>query len=545
MNMYRYPTLIMSLILLAVGLGCQSPQNSKKDSISQTLRINIQDEPQTLDPRKARSLSGQTLVRMLFEGLTRVDKEEKAELALAASVAISSDLKTYTFHLKDSTWTNGDPVLASDFVYAWKKILSPDFPSDIAFHLYVIKNGKAAKEGKVSIDQIGVKILGDKTLEVELDNPTPYFLELVASPAFFPINQKVDEQNSSWSQNASTYVGNGPFQLIEWKHQNHLTLVKNNKYWDAPTVKISSLDFQMLQEETELKCFEKQKIDWAGSPLSTLPVDALDFLRKENKLNTKELLGTYFIRVNTEAPPFNHPSMRKAFALAINRGAIVDHVTRGNQIPATGLVPISLKLQEHPYFQDGDLIKAGRLFEEALKAQQLTRENLPEISLLYPTAERNHLIAQAIQQQWFEAFGIRVKLQSVEGKVYFDRVSKQDFQLSSGSWIADFADPINFLEVFKFKKGGSNNTLWENSRYAELLDQSSQVADPLQRLELLAQSEQILIDEMPMIPIFYYTMLYVNQPNLKGVVLSSMGQIDFKWAYFEKTEKLIAQGEKR
>ncbi len=541
--MGRYLILIISVILFAIGSGCQSPKKSQKETVSQTLRINIQSEPQTLDPRKARSLSGQTLVRMLFEGLTRVNKEEKPELALASSVDISSDLRIYTFHLKESVWSNGDSVLASDFIYAWKKMLSPDFPSDIAFQLYVIKNGKAAKEGKVPIDQIGVKILSDKTLEVELENPTPYFLDLVACPAFFPIPQKVDEQNPFWPQNASTYVGNGPFQLIEWKHQDHLTLVKNPQYWDAPAVKIASLELQMLQEETELNCFEKQKIDWAGSPLSLLPVDALDSLRKENKLNTKELLGTYFIRVNTEASPFNHPLMRKAFALAIYRSAIVEHVTRGDQIPATGLVPIFLKLQKQPYFQDGDLTEARRLFDEALRAQQLTKENLPEISLLYRTEERNHLIAQAIQQQWFEAFGIRVKLQSVEGKVYFDRISKQDFQLSSGSWVADFADPINFLEVFKFKKSGSNNTLWENPRYIELLDQSSEVIDSQQRLELLAQSEQILIDEMPMIPIFYYTMLYVNQPHLKDVVLSSMGQIDFKWAYFEEAGKWIAQEE--
>jgi oligopeptide transport system substrate-binding protein len=423
--------------------------------------------------------------------------------------------------------------LASDFAYAWKKMLSPDFPSDTSFHLYVIKNGKAAKEGKMSMELIGVKVLDEKTIEVELENPTPYFLDLIAFPAFFPVNQRVDEKNPSWPQNSATYVGNGPFQLIEWKHQDRLTLVKNNQYWDAPVVKIAALELLMLQEETELKCFEKDELDWAGSPLSTLPVDALDSLRAENKLNTKELLGTYFFRVNTETVPFSHPSMRKAFAIAMNRRAIVDHVTQGNQIPATGLVPISLKLQKQPYFQDSDLEEARRLFEEALIAQQLTKETMPEISLMYRTAERNHHIAQAVQQQWFEAFGIRVNLQSVEGKVYFDRISKQDFQLSSGSWIADFADPINFLEVFKYKKGGSNNTLWENPCYIELLDQSNRVVDPQQRIELLARSEQILVDEMPIIPVFYYTMLYVNQPNLKDVVLSSMGQIDFKWASLE------------
>ena len=154
--------------------------------------------------------------------------------------------------------------------------------------------------------------------------------------------------------------------------------------------------------------------------------------------------------------------------------------------------------------------------------------------MLYRAKERNHLIAQAVQQQWFEAFGIRVKLESMEGKVCFDRISKQDYQIASCDWIADFADPINFLEVFKYKKGGSNNTCWENERYVQLLDASLHLSDPDQRLALLAQSEKILIEEMPIIPVFHYTMQYVNQPSLKNVVLSSMGQVDFKWASLEE-----------
>ncbi len=539
-SVYRYLILVLNLALLIVGIGCQSSssqQKNKNEAASQTLRINIGEEPQVLDPRKARSLGGQTVMRMLFEGLVRVDKEQKPELALASRVDISPDFKIWTFYLKESSWSNGDPVLASDFEYAWKKILAPDFPSDLGSYLYLIKNAKAAKDGKVGLDLIGVKALDKRTLQVELENPTPYFLDVAASSAFFPVNQKVDEKNPSWPQNASTYVGNGPFLLKEWKHQDHLTLVKNDKYWDRNAVKMQTLELPMLQEETELKCFEKNELDWAGSPISTLPVDALNALRKENKLNTKELLGTYFLRVNTQTPPFNHPLMRKAFALAMDRKSIVDHVTQGNQIPATGLVPLSLKLQQQSYFQDANAEEAKNLFNQALNALQLSKESFPEISLLYRTSERNHLIAQAIQQQWFEAFGIRIKLQSVEGKVYFDRVSKQDFQLSCGSWIADFADPINFLEVFKYQKGSSNNTLWENPQYIALLDQSAQASDAEQRVKLLAQSEQILIDEMPIIPIFYYTMLYVNQPYLKDVVLTPMGQIDFKWAYIDKESK--------
>ena len=535
----------MTIILLATEIGCQSlSQKNKKKNVSSTLRLNIQEDPQTLDPRRARSLVDQTLVRMLFEGLTRVGKEEKAELALADHVNVSDDLKIYTFYLKESVWANGDAVLASDFAYAWKKTLSPDFPSDLAFHLYVIKNAKKAKEGKISLDEIGIKVLDDRTLQIELEKPTSYFLDLVALPAFFPVNQKVGEKNSSWAQNTTTFVGNGPFQLIEWKHQDHLSLTKNSLYWDEPTVQINSLELQMLQEDTELKCFEKNELDWAGSPLSRLPVASLNSLSKENKLRTKDFLGTYFIRTNTETVPFCHPFMRKAFALAINRTDIVQHVAQGNQIPATGLVPLSLKLQKMQYFQDSDVFQAKQLFDQALIDLKLTKETLPEIALLYSTSERNHLIAQALQQQWFEAFGLRIKMESVEGKVYFSRVSKQDFQLSTGSWIADFNDPINFLDVFKYKKGGSNNTHWENPRYVNLLDKAAQAIDPKERMEFLSQSEQILIDEMPIIPVFYYSMLYVNQPHLKDVVLSSLGQIDFKWARIENCEKVIAKEEK-
>ena len=215
-------TLIYTIILAAFGFGCQSPsKKSQLDQPSQVIRISIGDEPQTLDPRSY--LNCATILRMLFEGLTRVNSQEKAELALADSVEISIDLKTYTFHLRSSVWSNGDPLTASDFIYAWKKTLSPNFPSDTAFQLYVIKNAKAAKEGKASLDAVGIKAVDEHTLMVELENPTPYFLELAAFPAFFPVNRTLDEKNPSWAQNASTFVGNGPFQLSEWEHTDRMS----------------------------------------------------------------------------------------------------------------------------------------------------------------------------------------------------------------------------------------------------------------------------------------------------------------------------------
>ncbi len=527
--------LAVAWALLAIGsAACSSSQEQGKKANPIAMRVNIGDEPATLDPRKARDLSSLTLIRMLFEGLTRINREEKPELALAESVIISADLKTYTFHLRAAHWTNRDPITAEDFAYAWKKILDPQFSADNAFQLYVIKQARAAKEGSVPLDQVGIRVLDPLTLEVTLENPTPYFLELTAFPAFFPVPRKIDQINPRWAENQTTFVSNGPFALKNWKHQDLIDLCKNDDYWDASTVKLQALQLVMVERETELKMYEKNELDWAGSPLSILPVDALKHLRALTTLKTKPLLGTYFFRANIDKPPFHSLKIRKAFALAIDRKAIIDHVLQGNQIPATGLVPVSMGLQTHPYFMDADRLQARDLFEQALQESDLTRETLPPISLMYAAGERNHLIAQAIQDQWFTAFGIRINLEAIEGKVYFDRLSKQDYQLASGSWIADFNDPINFLEVFKFKNASTNNTNWVHPAYIQLLDTSSKTQDSDARQQILSRSEKLLMEEMPIIPIFHYTMLYVDRDRVKDVFVSSMGNIDFKWAYIEK-----------
>jgi oligopeptide transport system substrate-binding protein len=524
--MHIFTKSIKFLILLVLCAACSSKTHDG-------LRVNIGGEPHTLDPRRARDLQSITLTKMFFEGLTRINPKEKAELALAEKVDISEDGKIYTFHLRRAVWSTGARVTAHDFVYGWSKVLDPHFPADQAFQMYVIKNGKACKDGKMIFEQVGVKAIDAETLQVELEHPIPYFLELTALPVFFPISQKVDEAHPHWATDAQTIIGNGPFVIKEWKHSDHLYVVKNTNYWDALHVKLKKIDLLMVDEETELKMYEKGELDWAGSPLSTLPVGVLKDLKKQGELQVKPFLATYFFRTNVDAEPFQHPLMRKAFALAIKRSDIVEHVTQGNQLPATGLVPPSLGIQENPYFKDGDQNAAKDAFEEALKAEGLTRETLPNISLMYVAGERNHLIAQTVQEQWRAALGITVQLHAVERKVFYDRISKRSFQLAAGSWTADFSDSVNFLEIFKFKAGGSNNTGWENLRYRELLDQALEENDAIERKKLFQECESILMQEMPIMPLFHYTLLYVAKQNVKDVVLSHLGGLDFKWAYME------------
>lgn len=524
------PLLAMSLV------GCKRGGNSSthaSNHAKQEITINITSEPQSLDPRKVSALTDINLVRMFMDGLTRMDKEGKITLALAEKVDISADKKTYTFSLRESNWSNGDPVTSYDFSYAWKKSLSTDFISPNASLLFSIKNAQEAKMGHLPLSLVGIETPDEKTLVITLSNPTPYFLELIAHPVFFPVSSKVDKANSQWAEKETTYVGNGPFTLSEWKHSNIMVAKKNAGYWDQKAVALSNVNMVMVSTDTGFNMFGAHEINWDGSPFSTIPVDAIESLRDSDQLQTAPVLATEWIRVNTAKTPFNSNKLRLAFAHAIDRQSIVEHVTQGNQIPATGIVPTAMGLTKTPYFNDADIDGAKVLFDEALEEMGTSASKLPEISLLYPSEGRNHLIAQALQSQWHEAFGIQVRLETIEKKVFFDRVAKKDFTLSLGNWFADFDDPINFLEVFKSNDVGNNNTNWEDPDYRMLIETSYSCPNEEERLKVLQQSEEILMQGMPVIPIFHFTMLYVQDDNLKDVVLTTMGNIDFKWAHVE------------
>jgi len=332
-------------------------------------------------------------------------------------------------------------------------------------------------------------------------------------------------------------VSNGPFLLTEHRHQDHLLALKNPEYWDADAVHLDGVELVMIEGDTELKLFEKGQLHWAGSPLSNLPVDAIEALKKTHPLHVKPRAETAFLRTNTEHPLLKSRAFRKSLALAINRQNLVDHVTRGGQLPATSLVPPTMHLTDEPYFLDAQGQKAAILFEEALAELHLTKETLPSLKFLYINSERTHLIAQALQDQWRKVLGIVVELEAMERKVYFDKISHQDYDLAFCSWGADFHDPINFLEVFKYKSQSTNNTQWEDPEYAKVLQTSFTLINPLERRALLQTAEQRLMEAMPIIPLFTYSMLYLQDEHLQNVFLSALGNLDFKWASLDNEAK--------
>ena len=282
-----------------------------------------------------------------------------------------------------------------------------------------------------------------------------------------------------------------------------------------------------------LMMFKNNELDWAGSPYSSIPTDAIPSLKTQNLIKSDPFLGTYWIRTNTESGPLRNENLRKALALAINRNEIVTHVTN-NYEPATGIVPTSFGLQNVPYFSDGSEDEARDLFKQAIEKENISIDSFPEFTLTYAADTKNHRIAQAIQNQWKKTLGLNVKLEGLEGPACLEKVAKGNYQLAVGSWIADFRDPISFLEVFKTKLVGTNNTNWESLNYQKALEATYLAKNSEDRLNGLKESEQILMDEMPVIPIFHYTMLYITNDHLKDVILTDSGHIDFKWAYVTK-----------
>ena len=510
----------------------QSAATPEAEKKPQVLKLNLHSEPPTADPGLSEDTTSAAIIRATFDGLTRIGQDGKPQMAAAEKVEVSEDMLTYKFTIRDAKWSNGEPVTAKDFEYAWKRALDPATGANYAYQLYYVKNGEKANKKEAKLDDIGVKALDDKTLEVKLENPTPFFLELTAFPTYFPVNEKVISANAKWAGEAKTHVGNGPFKMESWEHKSKLVLVKNDNYWDKDTVKLDRIEFSMVEDEnTELSMFENGELDWAGAPMSALPTDAIPALKEQGKITTQPIAGTYWYKFNVEKPPFDNVKIRKAFAYAVNRQALIDNILQTGQIPATGAVPPSMVLNPNGYFKDNDLETAKKLLEEGLKEKGLTK--LPPITLSYNTSEGHKKIAEAIQDQWKKNLGVDVKLENKEWKVYLEDMHAGNFQVGRMGWLGDFNDPINFLELYNDKMGGNNDTRWENPKFKELLNQSALEADPEKRKKILADAEQILMDEMPIMPIYFYTNSWVAKENVKGIVIGGLGDVDWKWATVE------------
>lgn len=554
-------TRIMALIMTAIMtgtllLGCaknngnegKKPDDGKKpvveETVDQKIVYNLGADPKTIDPQLNSAVDGSTIIHNAFEGLMREDESSKIVPGTAESYEVSDDGTVYTFHLRENAkWSDGKPVVAGDFVYAWKRALNPKVAAEYAYQLFYIKNGEAYYNGEGKAEEVGVKAIDDKTLEVTLEAPVPYFLSLAAFPTYFPVRQDVIEGNEEkWALKPDTYISNGPFKMSDWKEKESITFVKNESYWDAENVKLETLEVRLIDDQiTYLNAFKSGEIDIIESP----PQAEIPTLLAEGTAKIYPYLGTYFYVINVSdkakdvdpkaAEVLSNPKFRKALSLAIDKQLIVDKVAQGGQTPATSYVPAGIIDSAGKEFQK-DYSPKGANIEEAKKllaeAGYPNGEGAPTITFTFNTDQGHQNIAQAIQDMWKTNLGINVELKNEEWAVFQDTRNNFQYSIARHGWIADYNDPMTFLDMWT-TGNGQNNSGYSNKEYDKLISAAKVELDDAKRTELLHKAEDILMDESPIIPIYYYTNVLCIDQNVKGTYKSPLGQMEFRDAYVE------------
>jgi oligopeptide transport system substrate-binding protein len=523
-------------ILMALLSACNT---TNKNPQKQCLRINFKDEPTSLDPRRGRNMSGASqLHAMIFEGLMRLESNGILSCAQANSYEISSDQKTYTFYLGNNYWSDGTPVTAYDFEKTWKNILDPKFPALDTHVLYCIKNASAAKRGELPLNSIGIYAKDAKTLIVDLEHPTPHFLQITASNALFPINQAKDRDFPNWHADATDhFVCNGPFKLAEWKHHNYLLFEKNKSYRLADKIKLESIYVSIVDNESAaLHMYNSKNLDITGLPISPLPSDSYPDLMQKNLLNIFRAPGTMVCMFNTKQFPFHNLNMRKAFSYAINRQTLIDNITQLKEDPAFGVVPPFIKNKTTPYFEDANIQKAQACFQKGLEELGIEARDLDgKISFSYWAHDHGcPMLPQALQQQWLEHLGVKVELDALEYKALHDKGKKGQFSIGYFVFLSMYHDPIELLDRFKNADNPRNYGRWQNEVYADLIEKSSRAESQKDHFALLEQAEELLMDEMPFAPIFHWNYALLVQPHVKGFAVSPLGYLCFDGVSIEK-----------
>ncbi len=484
-----------SFILLA---AC-SPQAHRADLVF------IQSaEPETLDPALVTDQVSMRLSEALFEGLCRVNEKGDPEPGVAERWDVAADKKHYVFHLRgNSRWSNGQPVVAEDFVYAWRRALDPVLGADYASQLYLVKNAKAFNEGKIKDPaQVAVKAMDARTLEVELENPTPYFIDMCAFLTLAPVYKPALEQHGTAWIKPANIVTNGAYLLDEWKLDDHIKLRRNPDYWDAANVKMGTVEVKPIQEaNTALNYFVNGQADLIMDK-GMIPASLVGKLKQQPWFRTVPFLGTWFVRFNVTKAPFNDARVRKAFAMAVDKKRIVEKITQLGEHPAYSLTPPGAGHDyQPPPGLEFDPAKARALLAEAGFPNG---KGLPRVEYLYIPLGVEKNIAVELQAMWQDALGVEVGLVKQEQKIWLSSMRALSYDMCRSSWIGDYNDPNTFLEMFT-TGNGNNRTGFTRADYDSLIVAAAAEADPAKRYSIFQQAEKMLIaDESVIIPGYVY-----------------------------------------
>jgi oligopeptide transport system substrate-binding protein len=545
-KLYLKSVALSAITLLILTLsGCGDYQNNVESGNREgTLHWGNGTEPQSLDPHIATGVPEHHIISSLMEGLVHKDGETlEPRPGVAKSWDISADGRVYTFYLRqDARWSNGDPHNAHDYVWSWWRALQPALGNLYAYMYFPIANAKAYYDGEISdFNQVGVKALNDYVLQVTLTEPIPYFLQLLDHYSTYPVHRATiekfgtaDQRGTRWTFEGNI-VGNGAFQLKEWKINRRITVERNPFYWDAANVRLNQVVFYPTENvTTEERMFRAGQLHYSGIPSDKIQAYSQS---DDPSLRIQPYLGVYFYRLNVDKPQLSDKRVRRALGMTINRDQLVSQITKGGQIPAyTITTPGTMG-----YYPESDLTFDPEAAKKLLaEAGYPNGEGFPTTEILYNTSEGHRKIAVALQQMWKKHLNIDVVLLNQEWKVYLDTVSNHHYEIARAGWIGDYVDPNNFLDMF-LCNGGNNRTRWCNPEYDQIiLQQVPKAKTHQQRLKLFQQAENILLQEMPVIPIYIYTSNNLVHPTVRNFGRNILNQANYREMYLEpeKTEAI-------
>lgn len=528
----RQIALLVAIVMVSMVVLSACGSNNAKAGES-TLPVNVGSDPDTIDPALNSAVDGATLIIHAFEGLYTLDKDGVPVPGQAESVDISDDGTVYTFHLRDGLkWSDGKALTANDFVYAWNRAISPETAADYAYMFEVIDG---YDEGKLNITAPD-----DKTLVVTLKNRVPYFLELTAFPTFSPVRQDIIEQNGeAWATKAETYIGNGPYKIKEWVPGSHITMTKNENYWNYKNLGMDNIKFVLMDDPgAQLNAFKQGEILFTDE----IPNDEIDAWRDKPEFHLQGQLGTYYVSFNTQREYLNNPKVRQALILAVDRKYICEQIGKAGQVPAGAFVPIGLSDADptkefrevggdyyDPNDYEGNLEKAKQILAEA---GYPNGEGLPTFEYLYNSEGAAHMqIGEALQDMWGK-IGVKVNLVSQEWATFLNTRKDGDYDIARNGWLADYNDPISFLDMW-ITSSGNNDAQWSNPEYDKLISQIKSETDTAKRFELMHKAEDMIFEDSMLCPIYYYVDIYLLNPKVEGFHSSPLG---FKYFMYAKVK---------
>jgi oligopeptide transport system substrate-binding protein len=541
----RSISLWVATALAVAGLnlaGC-ARRGSAVESGNQTQTIHIGNlsEPTDLDPHLTTSQQNFNIVMAFFEGLAQYDaKTSQPVPAVAERWEVSADNLTWTFHLRSTArWSNGEPVTANDFVYAFRRILMPGLAAEYANMLYVLKNATAFNKGQTRDPaEVGVRAVDAHTLVLTLDHPVPYLPTMVCHSAWYPIPAatiekfgKVDQRGSPWTR-PGNLVGNGYFTLTEWKPNQYIRGTKSTTYWDRDNVKLNEVNFYPIESaDAEERSFRSGQLHVTAS----IPTSKISVYEKQKSpsFHPTVLLATYVFRFNVNVPPLNDARVRRALAMAIDRESIVRDVVRGGQVPAGNFCPPNVAGFTAQAKLETDIPGAKKLLAEAGFPDG---RGFPKLDLLFNTNEGHRQIAEALQQMWRNNLGIDIGLYNQEAKVWTDSMRTLNYQIARFAWVGDYLDPSTFLDIMT-SDNGNNQTGWKSAEYDRLIGAARTSGDSAKRYEYYQQCEKILVEECPIAPVYFYSRNNLRRPEVKGWYGNLLDLHPLKGVYLDASGK--------